>query len=188
MPNSIDTKRQLASSLKKLMVEKPFEKISISDICDDCNLNRKSFYYHFKDKYDLVNWIFYDDFLSKIDPHSYTTGWSIIQDVCDHLYDNRDFYLPALEIRGQNSLHDYMLVTLKPLSDMFFESIYEDVDDGNFFEKTFGDAIIAAIMLWLGEGMQIDSKEFVTSIKKITLKLANMVIEDDKEHGHNDQT
>lgn len=44
--------------MKKLMEKKPFSKISVGDICEDCGMNRKSFYYHFRDKYDLVNWIF----------------------------------------------------------------------------------------------------------------------------------
>ena len=42
------TKKALANALKEVMVEKPFEKISVSDICNKCNRNRKSFYYHFK--------------------------------------------------------------------------------------------------------------------------------------------
>ena len=45
-------------ALKGLMAEMPFEKINVSQICERCGMNRKSFYYHFKDKYDLVNWIF----------------------------------------------------------------------------------------------------------------------------------
>ena len=59
MSDSNLTKNALAASMKKLMREKPFDKISVSDICIDCGINRKSFYYHFRDKYDLVNWIFY---------------------------------------------------------------------------------------------------------------------------------
>ena len=66
MADSNITKNALATSLKNLMKEKPFEKISVSDICDACGMNRKSFYYHFKDKYDLVNWIFLVGFLSKM--------------------------------------------------------------------------------------------------------------------------
>jgi AcrR family transcriptional regulator len=58
MSDSNVTKNALAASMKKLMKEEPFEKISVSDICSDCGINRKSFYYHFRDKYDLVNWIF----------------------------------------------------------------------------------------------------------------------------------
>ena len=57
------TKRALASSLKSLMETKPFSKISVADICASCDMNRKSFYYHFKDKYDLVEWIFNTEFI-----------------------------------------------------------------------------------------------------------------------------
>ena len=57
------TKTMMADAMKELMSEKPFAKISVGDICERCGMNRKSFYYHFKDKYDLVNWIFQTEFL-----------------------------------------------------------------------------------------------------------------------------
>ena len=53
MADSNITKKALASALKELMETVPFSKISIGDICEKCDMNRKSFYYHFKDKYDL---------------------------------------------------------------------------------------------------------------------------------------
>ncbi|MBE6350716.1 MAG: TetR family transcriptional regulator, partial [Spirochaetaceae bacterium] len=64
MSNSNITKQALANAFKELMFEKSFTRITINDICSKCSLNRKSFYYHFKDKYDLLNWIFYVDFFS----------------------------------------------------------------------------------------------------------------------------
>ena len=57
MADSNITKQALSTALKELMEEQSFEKISVSDICDRCHMNRKSFYYHFKDKYDLANLI-----------------------------------------------------------------------------------------------------------------------------------
>ena len=57
MADSNITKRTLASALKELMESTPFTKITVSDICAKCNMNRKSFYYHFKDKFDLVNFV-----------------------------------------------------------------------------------------------------------------------------------
>lgn len=50
MADSNITKRALATSLKELMLEQPFDKINVAQICARCNMNRKSFYYHFKDK------------------------------------------------------------------------------------------------------------------------------------------
>ena len=58
MPDSSLTKRALAAAIKDLMKEKPLVKISIADILERCQMNRQSFYYLFRDKYDLVNWIF----------------------------------------------------------------------------------------------------------------------------------
>ena len=48
------TKRALEASLKKLLLQKPLNKITINDITEDCGVNRMTFYYHFKDIYDLV--------------------------------------------------------------------------------------------------------------------------------------
>ena len=48
------TKRALEASLKNLLLQKPLNKITINDITEDCGINRMTFYYHFKDIYDLV--------------------------------------------------------------------------------------------------------------------------------------
>ncbi len=50
------TKQALEASLKKVMLQKPLDKITISDITSDCGISRMAFYYHFKDIYDLVEW------------------------------------------------------------------------------------------------------------------------------------
>ena len=50
------TKRALVASLKNQLLKKPLDKVTISDITDDCGISRMTFYYHFKDIYDLVEW------------------------------------------------------------------------------------------------------------------------------------
>ena len=51
---SLKTKRTLAASLKKLMEQKSLSRITISELCRDCGLNRKTFYYHFDDIQSLL--------------------------------------------------------------------------------------------------------------------------------------
>ena len=51
------TKTALVASLKKLMEKKSLNKISVRDIIEECGVNRKTFYYHFQDIYDLVRWM-----------------------------------------------------------------------------------------------------------------------------------
>ena len=48
------TKQALEASLKHLLLQKPLDKITISDLTKDCGISRMAFYYHFKDIYDLV--------------------------------------------------------------------------------------------------------------------------------------
>ena len=55
------TKRALEASLKNLLLKKPLTKITINDIAEDCEINRMTFYYHFKDIYDLVEWSCIED-------------------------------------------------------------------------------------------------------------------------------
>ncbi|MBQ8926053.1 MAG: TetR family transcriptional regulator, partial [Clostridia bacterium] len=68
MPESIQTKKAFGDALKELLKTHPFEKVTVSSICEQAHMKRTSFYYHFLDKYDLVNWIFdteYEAFLKE---------------------------------------------------------------------------------------------------------------------------
>lgn len=54
---TLQTRRVLAASLKRHMKKKPLSKITVSEIISDCDVNRKTFYYHFQDIYDLFHWM-----------------------------------------------------------------------------------------------------------------------------------
>ena len=69
MSSSAITKSALCDSLKKLCEQKPFDKISISDITGECGLNRQSFYYHFQDKYELLSYIYLHELFADIFEH-----------------------------------------------------------------------------------------------------------------------
>lgn len=55
------TKKAIAEGLKELCHHKDFNKISVRDITEQCGLNRQTFYYHFQDKYELLDWIYYQE-------------------------------------------------------------------------------------------------------------------------------
>lgn len=60
---NLNTKKKMAASLKKLSCEKGFSKVTVSGIIEDCNINRNTFYYHFQDIYDLLEWTLRQEFL-----------------------------------------------------------------------------------------------------------------------------
>ena len=61
------TKNALAASLKRLLSKKELSKITITNITEECGVNRQTFYYHFKDIYDLLEWIFTNEVIEEID-------------------------------------------------------------------------------------------------------------------------
>ena len=58
---SLATKKALAAALKNAMRRKAFSKITVKEIIEACGVNRNTFYYHFKDIYDLLHWMFEEE-------------------------------------------------------------------------------------------------------------------------------
>ena len=171
MADSNITKRALAAALRELMEEMPFDKIQIAQICERCDMNRKSFYYHFKDKYDLVNWIFDTEFISFArESAKYLSSddrWELIERACEHFYADKAFYRKALMITGQNSLSDHLREYLFPLIKIRIMQLLSDDIADEFTVNFFTDAVLCAIERWLLDKHCMPPEEFVTKIKQI---------------------
>ena len=165
MADSNSTKSALADAMKKLMVCKSFAKISISDLCEECGLNRKSFYYHFKDKYDLVNWIFYTELITELQNSSNKDEYEELKNICRYLYDNRAFYINALKFTGQNSFYEYFGEVIYQLLKAAFNESFGNSDQSDFNAMFYADALRACIFRWLTSGAKMPPDEFVGKIR-----------------------
>ena len=129
MPYSNATKQAFADALRKLLEQKPFAKISVSHICEECGMNRKSFYYHFKDKYDLVNWIFDTEITKIFSEEEWKNAgftWDILEKICEYFYKHRTFYSKVLQIEGQNSFTEHFRDILVPVNRKFLAMVEEE--------------------------------------------------------------
>lgn len=133
MAGSHITKLALASAMQRLMTEQPFERISVSDICAACGMSRKSFYYHFRDKYDLVGWIFEAEFVEPNRERSFSSSWEFFDALCSYFYANRAFYVNAFAMRGQNSFAEYFSEFLRPLASGYFSALFPGKRENSFF-------------------------------------------------------
>lgn len=166
MADSNITKKALASALKELMEEIPFEKINIANICEKCGMNRKSFYYHFKDKYDLVNWIFDTDFIN-LTMHRPEDDWTYFELICEYFYENRKFYCKAFRVKGQNSFSEHFREFLQPLVRDKVTSILEEKVIPQICVDFFTDGIVCSIERWLLDKDCMPPQEFVATMKML---------------------
>lgn len=165
------TKQALAASLRELMEEVPFDKINVAHICERCGMNRKSFYYHFRDKYDLVNWIFDTEFISLVSAglasDSSQVQWDFIEKTCRYFYENRAFYRKALLIKGQNSFSDHFTEYLDPILRNRLSHLLgaEQVDE--FSVTFFADALLCAMKRWLLAKNCMPPEQFASQVKRL---------------------
>ena len=174
MPDSSLTKRALAQTMKGLMAREPFSKISVGEICEACGMSRKSFYYHFRDKYDLVNWIFDTEFLEGIQKCGFDSGISILSGMCRYFYEEKAFYRSALVIEGQNSFRDHFTEVITPLMYSVARELFSDREDEEFFTIFFSDAILASIVRWLTKGTPMPAEEYESRLRNLVQGLSRL--------------
>ena len=160
MPRSNQTKHLLAQSLQELMVTTPLEKISVNDIVDHAGVGRNTFYYHFEDKYDLVNWYFQSGITQFLVERSGYSSWdSLLTALESYFMENKVFYSNALAYNGQNSLQQYMFEYLCSIFKQNARELNPDIssDECNVIGQFFSGALMGILIPWVFGGMKNNS-------------------------------
>jgi probable dihydroxyacetone kinase regulator len=165
MSNTNITKMAIAETMKYLMLKIPFAQITVTDIIDLCGISRKTFYYHFKDKYDLVNWIFS---IEIIDPVIEGTTLEHLTDcylkLCRYIKENKTFCSNAINAIGQNSfvdfLQSYVEKQISILCGQFETNKSLTKDDIKFLNVYYYNAFIGVLKTWIKNGLK-DSPEMI---------------------------
>lgn len=102
------TKKLMADTLKELSKSKSLKSITINDIVSSCGISRHTFYYHFLDRQDLINWIYKTDITDNYQICSKDNWSDNVYRALQIIWDNKSFYVSAMLIDGQNSLPDFI--------------------------------------------------------------------------------
>ena len=165
MADSNITKRALGAAVKELLYEKTLDKISVGDICEKCDMNRKSFYYHFRDKYDLVNWIYDVEFIAVMGKKEYPAAWDLLQDICVYFYENRSFYRMVLKTEGQNSFSEYFREYFEPVFGRYLKEKGVEAQGLDFCVSFFTDAFLLSLESWLMDKNPPSPRDFLKGIR-----------------------
>lgn len=110
MTTSLITKKRIAKAFKKQLNQKEFQKISVVDIMEEAQIRRQTFYNHFLDKYELMDWIFETELQEQVtDNLNYITGFKLLDELLYYLKTNQTFYAQLFQIKGQNDFSSFFL-------------------------------------------------------------------------------
>ena len=166
------TKRALEQSLKNLLLKKPLTKITVGDITDDCGINRMTFYYHFKDIYDLVEWSCLEDAKRALDEKkTYDTWQQGLLQIFKAVQENKPFILNVYRCVHREQVEKY----LQPLVDQLLLNVINEEaagitvrdEDKQFIAQVYSYMFIGLMLDWIKDDMREDPQQIVERLSKL---------------------
>lgn len=169
------TKKAIAESLKALMQTKDLNHITIREIIEGCGINRKTFYYHFRDIYDLVEWMFNRealDFLRQC--NTLSTYEEAIRFTFRYIQENPHICSCAVDSLGTSYLKRFFY---KDLHDIILD-VVRDTASGMkvpedyllFITDFYLHALISVLLDWVRRGMDSQDSERVLHYIELTVQ------------------
>lgn len=172
MPNL--TKKILAATLKDQLTRMPLEKITIKSLVDEAQVSRKTFYYHFQDIYDLLEWVLVDEGRRILEGRTTADTWQQgLRSVFDYFQQNRTMILNIYHSVQQNNrlLEHHVAQLVKPLLEQIFDACpdHERVtpDDRQFILDLYTFGLIEFVLHWIGSGMKPDAAAQMERIDRL---------------------
>ncbi|NLG93437.1 MAG: TetR family transcriptional regulator [Clostridiales bacterium] len=165
------TKQQLANSLKELMGHTPFNKITVHNVTSNCGLNRQTFYYHFKDMYELLTWIYSNEIFNQVVEERDEPWEAAVVKVIRYCKANRAFCRNTIRSIKKESMEGY----LQPIVRNWVEKLGIDIanskyiskEDAKFLVDFFTSAFVNYGIQWISRGMQEDEDFIIGKIKAL---------------------
>ena len=163
------TKRALEESLKRMLMKKPVNKITINDITEDCGVNRATFYYHFKDIYDLVEWSCEEDSKRAADGNTtYDTWEQGFLNIFYAIEENKPFILNVYHYVSQEQITQYLYRVVYRLIKDVVEECAEGMsvreEDKKFIADFYKFAFVGIILDWIRNDMKTSPEQLVALI------------------------
>lgn len=172
MPNR--TKSDLEQSLKRFLLKKPLEKITISDLTEDCGISRMAFYYHFRDIYDLVEWVCMEDATRALQgKKTYDTWREGLLQIFEAVLENKPFILNVYHSLSREQIENYLFQLAHDLLMGVVEekSVGLSVSESEkqFIADFYKYGFVGVMLDWIKKGMKEDYREIAERIS-ITLQ------------------
>ena len=171
MPSQL-TKRALEESLKRLLLTKPLNKITIADITSDCGISRMTFYYHFQDIYDLVEWTCEEDAARAIAGNKTADTWQTgLLDTFLTLRENKPFIASIYHDMSREQVERFLVPVVsdlvKSVVDEHAARRHVREQDRDFIARFFAHALIGTVLDWIARDMRDDPQQLVQRVATI---------------------
>lgn len=165
------TEKAIADALKKLLAKKPLKKITISDIAEECGINRMTFYYHYRDVYDLIQHICDESLKGALAENRTLADWQVgIRNLMRKLRTEKAFYTGLYQSMERDIVSDYMYGLISELLQEGMDQVPKTVavtqEERNFIVDFYSYAFVGLLLQWVREGMKEEPELMVERMSK----------------------
>ena len=178
MPNkeiSISMKNQFACALKKRLSSMSFDKITVTDLANDCGVNRQTFYYHFIDIYDLMDWCFKNEAETILRFNEEPFDWKeSVRKLIKYIAENHAFCLSVLNSMSHRMLKkiftDEIDILIRKVIASYEPEPNESDEVMEFRIKFYSMAVSGLIEGWILGEFNMSSEKLIEYIESIIIK------------------
>lgn len=168
---TLNTKKALAASLKKFMKQKPLSKITVSQLISDCNVNRKTFYYHFEDIYDLLKWTLEEEAIEVVKQYDLLVDYQeVITFVMDYVEENQHILNCAYDSLGRERMKRFLYADFIGILSTLIEgieqqeNIHADAEFKQFLCEFYTEALSGILISWFHDSKGRDRDKTIQDI------------------------
>lgn len=170
------TKKLLSNALFSLIKKKPFEKVTVCDICDEAMVHRATFYSHFADKYALLTYSIDEHIpleLPKIaaDDGQPLQSSKMVEEIIGYIDDNKEIYTSILKKKNDYSITDR-------IHDLFEDKLLRLICEleangrkfpvnSEFLARFYAGACLNVVTKWLSGEMQLSRDELISNLNTL---------------------
>lgn len=169
------TRMVLKESFIKLLKQKAISRITITEICDEADINRATFYAHYTDQYDLLKQIeqeLVDDINTYLSNYSFhengSESFQLMEQIFEYIKANSEVCSVLLSESGDKQFRkDVLLIVQRQcIAEWTSKNVNKDIAEYLYAYATNGS--IGIIIKWLQEGMERSTEEMAQIIIKLT--------------------
>lgn len=175
-----DAKSAIEESLKDLVEKKPYTGITVSDICENAHVSRKSFYNIFANKDDVLSSIFKQDVIEPVESlnavltreQAFDMNMLFYEKVYEKIYDSASFYRALIDpMRGRDDT--FIRVATLAIYDLNIDILadYEWAGDSrkaDYIAYFFASSQAMLIQKWVSDGMPYTPHELAKLYEEMT--------------------
>ena len=159
------TKKAIMDCFLNMLKRKNIDRVTVTDICEECGINRNTFYYYFSDIYDVLDSVLIEETEKNINITEDATFYETYSKAASVIIEYRAAVIHVYNSRNRDIIEKYLHNTTEYLVGLFVKKYSKDhkltEEDREYITCFYSYSIVGIVSRWIGDGMPPYDKDLI---------------------------